>query len=607
MCLRARLGAALTALAIALLILTGAHPALAWVDVNVTADDARVSLETGGEAEVEHRITLRVAGGPLRTLDIKGVDKNAVPAAEGYVVPQREALRNSLASAQAVVSELLPEGRPLADGSPAPTVLRIRFDSGRGLGRGVYVLVVRYRTNLVARFEARGSLTHIEWQGPAWDDGFDSARVTFDLPAAPTEPRVDIPEAAEGADVKGAPAPRAPTVLSTLRRGVSRDQLELMRPYAPKGEALTWPIRVDRRALAARPVPAARKAQGARAIVDGALGLRSLFIVGGAAIFAFYALLVVAKSREAARHARAASVAARPLVPLPVVVRAALAGVSLSIGVFVELVVERPVEGALLVIAAIVFAAHRTPLWVPSAALRGLGRWLPVAEADAFRNPPRARGAYLDVSTLAGKALLTVLLSGVFALAWLLFDESPYRAELVALDATALLAIFCTGRIAELPPDPATAPTRFLRAIARRVRRSLPADDLRIVGRIRIPEGKTEPDEVRLAVAPRSAPAGFGGIEIGVVYVPGAGGPIGLPEVLLRVVEGSPCALALDPITRHHRVSRGRKQGERVVSLSPRLPTRRMTAAIVVGLMRALQAAHKATREPGSRETRNAA
>jgi hypothetical protein len=255
----------------------------------------------------------------------------------------------------------------------------------------------------------------------------------------------------------------------------------------------------------------------------------------------------------------------------------------------VQLVANRATAGAILVLVATILAAHRAPRWT-RAELRGPGRWLPVAEATAFADPPRLRGAYLDVSTRAGKALLLLLLGGVAGVAYHLHDTSPYRAGLVVLDATALLAIFCTGRLAELPPDPVTAPARSLRKVAKRLRRAL-GTDVRLVGRIRVPDGSAAADELRLGVVPRGAPAGFGAIEIGVVHVQGMGGAIGLPEVLLRVRSGSACEAAIEPLARHGRSVRGRRAQERVIVFSPRLPTARMTAGLVARLVRALTTA----------------
>ncbi len=105
---------------------------------------------------------------------------------------------------------------------------------------------------------------------------------------------------------------------------------------------------------------------------------RAFLGVGALALFVLYSVIVALKSVEVARGARAAGVTARPLVPLPAVVRAVLAGAALVSGLWVELFLARSTAGALLVLAATALAAHLTPRW-RRAELRGPGRWLPVA------------------------------------------------------------------------------------------------------------------------------------------------------------------------------------------------------------------------------------
>jgi hypothetical protein len=80
------------------LLFTGS-PALAWVEVHVAGDEVRLLLDKEGTARVEHRVTLKVSGGPLRAFDIRGVDKDAVPDPDGYIAPLKQALQSSLASA----------------------------------------------------------------------------------------------------------------------------------------------------------------------------------------------------------------------------------------------------------------------------------------------------------------------------------------------------------------------------------------------------------------------------------------------------------------------------------------------------------------------------
>jgi hypothetical protein len=592
----------------AALVLALVHPAHAWVEAHIGGDDVRLSIDRAGAARVEHRVTLKISGGPLRALDIQGVDPDARPELDSYVVPLKAAQASSLASATPVALELLPgDVHPREDGTPQPPTLRARFD-GKGLSRGVFVLFFRYRTNLAARglVRSEGPIARVAWTGPVWDDGYDSARIIVELPAAPGEPRVD--EAAAADTSPEAPAP--PMTLSTLRRASDKDELELLRPYAPQGDAMRWTIRADARAFqpeAAPPQPAAdvvgRLEAAAAPSPDRT---RTLYLAGGAALFAFYSALVACKGREHERLARAAGAVPRPLVPVPLGVRAAAAGLALVAGVALELLLKSGTAGAALVAVATALAAHRTPRPAHAGrALRGPGKWLPVSEAEAFREPLRPRGIYLDVSTRAGKALFAALLAALGAVVHAVAGASPYHAHLVALDATALLAIFCTGRLAELPPDPAARPVRFLRDVVRRVRRVLktkakgdprtrlsPAD-LRVVGRIRIPDGSPDADELRLGLAPRSPLPGFVSIEVGVVYALGAGGAIGLPEILLRVQEGSPCDRALERIARSGHTSRGRRPNERVLTFTPRLPNAWMTAAIAAALARAVAAPHE--------------
>ncbi|WP_437808958.1 hypothetical protein [Sorangium sp. So ce1078] len=632
----------------ALVSIAFALPARAWVEVHIAGDDVRLAIDRAGAATVEHKVTLKISGGPLRALDIQGVDPDAELDPGSYAVPLKAAEASSLASATPVALELLPPDlRPREDGTRRPPALRARFD-GKGLSRGVFVLFFRYRTDLMKRglIQQDGPSARISWTGPLWDDGYDSARLTVAIPAAPDEPRVDEGRVDAAGEAPAADALAAPSTLSTLRRSVDKDELELLRPYAPKAEPIRWAVRADARAFQPEPAAAPPGADALGRLADAAAASpdrsRTLYLAAGAVLFALYSALVALKAREHERLARAAGVAPRPLVPIPLAPRAALAGLALVAGVALELLLRDGTAGAALVAAATALAAHRTPRPERSgAALRRPGKWLPVAEAEAFREPPRVRGVYLDVSTRAGKALLAALLAALGAGVYAVAGTSPYHAHLLALDATALLAIFCTGRLAELPADPAARPVAFLRDVARRVRRSLKApaaprpaakapasaaakapasaaakapasaaakapasaaakapasaaraaataSELRIVGRLRIPDGSPDADELRLGLSPRAALPGFVAIEVGVVYAPGAGGAIGLPEVLLRVAPGSPCERAVEQLARSGRSSRGRRPGERVLAFTPRLPTARMTAAIAAALARAV-------------------
>ncbi|HRI66209.1 MAG TPA: hypothetical protein PK156_18305, partial [Polyangium sp.] len=384
----------LLATALALGSLALPRTASAWVDARVAGDDVRVDIAKDGSARIEHKITLRISGGPLRALDLRGVDADAVPETDGYVVPGKDAASGSLAQAEPVNLEMLPpSSRPQDDGTKEPSVMRVRFDADKGLSRGVFVVFVRYRTELFRRglMHRDGSMAQLRWTGLSWNDGFDSARATFILPSGPTEPRPDEAPPAETQDT-AAVSPPAST-LSTLRRGTGRDELELLRPYAPKGEAVTWHVRFDARALDVTAAKTSQNEANAPVAPSSFTPARRdlLFVIGGA-VFVLYSLLVALKSREVLRTTAAAGAEARPLIPLPMYARSVAAGLALVVGLLLELFLRTGTLGALCVALAAALSMHRAPT-VPSVSrLRGPGGWLPITEDEVFARLPRRTG-----------------------------------------------------------------------------------------------------------------------------------------------------------------------------------------------------------------------
>src|SRR4051812_46654098 len=78
--------------------------ALAWVDLKVAGDDVHVTVERTGKARVEHRVTLLVSGGPLKKVQIKGVDADAQIEPDGYVILEKDAAKG-LSSAMPIAVE----------------------------------------------------------------------------------------------------------------------------------------------------------------------------------------------------------------------------------------------------------------------------------------------------------------------------------------------------------------------------------------------------------------------------------------------------------------------------------------------------------------------
>ncbi len=564
-----------------------AAPAFAWVELTVSNDDVRVEIEPTGKARVEHRVTLLVSGGPLKEVTLKGIDADAEVQTDGYVMLEKDASKKGLDGALPITAERVLAAVPENDHAPPRTDLKVTLAPGEGLRRGAYILLVRYTTDMKAQgtLSADGATMLLRWTGPAWDDGLDATKAAFVFPSAPTAPKVpdDADDNAGGYDVG--------TVLSNVHRDGKKDIVDLARPYSPKGERAVWTLRVDARAFAsdhASNKPSAKPTDSPRGLRVGIFGNpRDGLLIGlGLAAFALMAFLVTAKSLEVRRLASERGGLPVPLVPLPLVLRAPLSGLALVGGVLLEMTHKSSLPGALLVAACALLAAERSPRYRQE--LRGPGQWLPVSVTEALRSEPVLPTARLDASTWTGRLLLALLLSGVAAATAFLWPISRYYAVLVALDATPFLAVFFTGRLDQLLPDLAVAPVPFFRRVVRFAERAYPG--IRIVPRVRVPAGSADSDELRIALLPIRPVRGLFAVEIGVSYAPGLGGYSMLPEILVRYQSKSDCEARASGLAQHGRIQRGRKPEERVLSLSPKLPTARMTASLAVALLRALAA-----------------
>lgn len=565
-----------------------------WVELRVVKDDVRIELlrDGAGRARVEHRIVFLVSGGPLTSIVVEGVDADAAPDPEGQVVPREIAQTGGTeGSVPATVKRIDVPADP-SDPRAAPrTDLEVVLDGGAGVSRGAYVLTLRYATDLAAGggVSGEGPIRVVRWMGPRWADGLDATRATFVVPAAPTAPSVVDPGADDGGE--------GPIFLGTLRRTTASDELEILKPYAPRGERVTWSARVDARALggaAPAAAPAETRPRAADEPLDrllrdaGLAGLRvertTLLALGGALLAIAWALLVAAKGRQAVRTHAASGARPRPLAPLPLLVRAPASAALLVAGLWLESTPGGTTNGALLVVAAALLAAHRAPRF--KAAPRGPGRWLPVSAEEAFAPPRPVRGAWLDASTRSGALVFAALVLAVVGAGVAIATVGlVHRGVLVAMQAAALFPIFLTGRVADLPPDPATAPARLLRDVGRRVEAIAGRDAVRAVPRIRVPRGGADADDLRLALVPTRPHPGFRGVAVGVTHGLGAFGWVALPEILVRVQIGSPAERALAPVARRARAMEGARDDERVLSFVPRLPTARVTAALAAAVV----------------------
>ncbi|MEI7893174.1 MAG: hypothetical protein WCI05_08785 [Myxococcales bacterium] len=521
--------------------------AYGWQEAHLTSDQVRFCVDRAAQARVEHAFGVQVIRGPLRTFDIDGIAPEAV-----------------LDPSVVVAGE---DGRTLAGHAERREDLgvRVTLEEPRAITRGKFVIHVVYGLDLAQTpmLSRDGALWRLVWTSPRAPEGIDAMRVTFEFPPGPTEPRPVHPDTGVFNT----------TALSTVRRTPEHDALDIVRPHVARGEAAVWSVRLDPKAfpevktprlLPGPPPPPARTDRVRELAV--ALGLVAL---GGT-----YALLLWLKERAYSRLAEARNATVRGLLPLASPWRALLAASCLVAGVALELA-GRPTLGALCVVGAMVLGALRAP--VVRGCPRGPGQWLPLRSSEAFVRAG-SPDQWLDITTRKGQGVLLFMTVALGLLGWLLGYVDPQAPYLVALNGAALVPLLATGLGRQLPPDPATAPVPILQALYARLQGN---QTLRVVPWGRIPTGSGHADELRLLVLPRVPVQGLVGIEIGVAWNCIPSGHVGVPEVLVRMLDGSKAASRMRDLAPWERVVPGRRPEERVVSLRPSFDTPEATAELV--------------------------
>jgi hypothetical protein len=548
-----------------------ATPARA-ADVRFASDEARVTVNEAGVARVEHALKYRVIGPLPRSVELTGVEPEAL------VDP--------------VVPTLL-DGAPASDAHlerKGDRAVRVTFDPAparRGAVRSSVLSVrVAYTVDLVKAGELTpsGAMWRLRWTAPAAPEGYDSARTTFDLPAAPTEPRLVADEGAAEDDGR----------TTTLKRGPERDELAIERPHVAKGEPATWSARVDPRAFPRVVDPTLRPSPAASPQPESPTRTRGWLVA--ALVGILFGALVRAKHAAFARACKESGVAPAGLVGfMPGALGAWLAGAALGAAVVAQ-ASSMPVLGALGVVVAMVLAVSRATR--PAPAPRGPGQWLALSADEAFaRGPDAGVLGCADAATDAGKwVLVGVALAAVgTGVALALGSTQIVWAWLVPLDALALLPVLITGSRAQLPPDRVAAPKERLAALHRSLKRDAA---LRVAPWARVPTGASVPDELRLLVVPRAPIPGVVGIEVGVAWTATPAGYAPEPEVLVRVREATAAAARMVALAPGRRAVHGRKTDERVVRLVPTLPSRAGTIALVKRLASELRDRRKSLPGP---------
>lgn len=548
--------------------------ALAWVETRVLAHDARVELTRHGSAKIEHTVRLRVSGGPLRALDIRVADRNITTNADAQLTLANDSMAGSMPIPVSI------EQRPDGD-------VRAEIDEGRGVRRGLYDLRFSYESDLLQQgaIVRDGAMLRVTWMGPRWDDGIDNVRVTFAVPASQTEPRAINDLQSPGVGLDPAQASFG-AVISTLTRLPEFDELALIRPHVAKQEAVRWAVRIDPKALGELNDPRLQPVQAQVQPQPVAPQRRALLLAIGAIITVAYSIALAIKHHQVVQACKARGVRPKPLLPVGIAVRVALAGPLLALSVGAQLLLDNPTLGAGGIVGVLLLTAYLAPAAVSKP--RGPGKWLPISEQDAFGHSAVSKRHFLDASTTAGKVTLVLALASFAGgVAWLA-RTSTYHAYILAFDVVVLFALLGTGRQSELPADMVRSSSPVLRKLAQALRRSKRLEGCRIKPIARVPMGAAEPDELRLTVRPRQPLKGLVALEVALAWTNRFGGAVAFPHVLVRVLEGSACEQALSKHLGSVRWQHGREGYERVAVLEPSIPNPDFTVALVEQLAQAV-------------------
>lgn len=553
-----------------------------WVEAHETSDDVRLEVGVDGVATVTHHLRYRIVAGRFKSFDIVGIDTHAEIVPEATFSPEK--------GGDETAGHLEPSTK-----TPGTFHLMVDDPKGKGLARGAYVVDVKYRLDLVANkmLTRDGAMWKLAWTAPPAPEGHDGARVVFDVPSAPTEPRL------------ATAANEATTTLATLRRSGERDELELLRPHVTRGDAVVWSARVDPKAFPSvntpelRPPPPVETAPPS--IIAGSMA-RVIVAIGFAMLAGALALLLRAKQNTVRESADARNMRARPVLALPWGLSPFLYGVATT-GALAALLWWKPIGGAALVVLALTLAAHRSP--APIVKPRGPGEWQPLKDPNLLLPTTTKPTDLFDLGAWPGRLACFLFVASVGAAAFFLRAKVPQIAIALPLAATSLLPLFVTGTRAQIPPAAIDLAAKLLRpardAIASQI--DLAHVELGTIGRVvSANAGSMAPaavDEVRLAGTPRDKIPGLRAIELALATTPGGWGTC--PEVLVRFEAESSAAKKLDVLASGTRVLRGRKTGENVLRLTPEEPTALSAAALVAKLLTSLEGKRASDRNETSK------
>ncbi len=538
-----RLPHALRQLLVLVALLFAPSVAFGWVESTFTADAVTIEVDRSGFATVRHELAVRVRGGPLRTFTLPGIAPDAEPLTDGTLTRERPSQKQS-----DVEPLILTRGE---DGD-----LRIEVASDKGLRTGSYLLRLGYRTSLSKRGLVRkeGSWLHLSWLGPRYPSGLDAARVTFRLPAGSPTPR--LPELLTESEADSTGILDSEGFLSNYRSAGTIDELTLVRPRVARHEPVLWRLWASPNILE---LPAERSSVAALEqrppVREPAFGSRLLPIFFGILGFFASALVLFAKQRVIDRTELAHGVRIRPVLPLPIMVRAPLVGVAMGAALLWIARGEQPTLVGVLIASTLLGLAFRVP--VAKRQLRGPGRWLCLRADEGLAAPMTSLdGALLDAACLRGKLMLLVSVLTLVGIGVLVSTRDPYRGLLVLLLVAVPFPLFLTGSRFGLAVTRKAKARRFLRRVQARLS-GISSVKTRVVARF--PEGSGCPDEVRLRLESRVSGLGRVNYEVGCTSDEQVAG-----FFLLRTLEAS---RAYQLLQSHLRFGLGRTPEERVAKI----------------------------------------
>jgi hypothetical protein len=195
----------------------------AWVEWHHIGENVTIDLNGKAMATVEHSVRYRVHMGPLRTVDVPGVEARA------EVMPEGEG-KSDDGQTFPLRAELLPLN---PKESALVRTARLNVQETKGLKRGVYTFTFRYSFDASHLFERDGVFAKMTFRGSPAPEGYDNGTLLLRVPHEATAPAA-LPEQ---------------TVQSSLALLPGVDELRLVRAHVAKGEVPVWNARISPRAF----------------------------------------------------------------------------------------------------------------------------------------------------------------------------------------------------------------------------------------------------------------------------------------------------------------------------------------------------------------------